>query len=126
MIATVVSKLFYLEVKLHLNKKTIFLGAKTSFDKNFKKHSKREIPALKESLESADTRSSYLEENDNSLYGSDTPIFMARRNKSVEDPESPYYIEYHQKPFVSDDQISFHYYSTKISKKKKLQDFISK
>lgn len=45
--------------------------------------------------------SSYLEENSHVLYGSKTPIFVAKRNKSVDDPKNRFYIEYHREPFVS-------------------------
>lgn len=44
---------------------------------------------------------SYLENNDHSLYGSETPIFIARRNESINDLNNPLFIEYHRKPFVS-------------------------
>lgn len=64
--------------------------------------SKRELyQNPRDSKKESNQWSSYLENNNHVLFGSKTPIFMAKRNKFVEDPKNSSYIQYYRVPFVS-------------------------
>lgn len=43
----------------------------------------------------------YLERDEHVLFGTNTPIFKAKRNQTIKDSQDPLYITYQRIPFVS-------------------------
>lgn len=58
--------------------------------------------------------SEYLEENEHFLFGSDTPIFMAKRNLSTHNWKNPSYFSYRRIPYVIIFTYKIKYISFKI------------